>query len=250
MSPRKRNQAQLSISQIVAAAIELIDETGLEGHTMRALGARLGVDPSTIYYHLPNKSALYSLIVDEVMSGLDLSSDDPGRSVEDRLVHAAWQYRRALLVHPRALPLVGARSMRSRTQLQGIEILLGIFFEAGFSPNEAMIGVDALGQTVVGLTSVYAAHLGASEYHDDREPFAELPVDQFPHVTRLLTEGAYLGFDIEFDAAIRSLVVGLLANASAGRLIPSDARPVPVDPTIINNLLNETEKNAHRPQEP
>lgn len=238
MSPRKANQPQLTTAQIVAAAMELIDETGLEGHTMRALGARLGVDASTIYYHLPNKSALYGLIVDEVMSGLDLSSDDPGRSIEDRLVAAAWQYRRALLVHPRALPLVGVRSMRSRAQLRGIEILLGIFLDAGLSPTEAMIGIDAVGQTVIGMTSVYAAHLTGSEYHNDAEPFAELPSEQFPNVTRLLTQGEYLGFDAEFEATIRALVVGLLANAAAGRLIPTDARPVPVAPDIIQNLKN------------
>jgi AcrR family transcriptional regulator len=238
MSPRKANKPQLTTAQIVAAAMELIDETGLEGHTMRALGAKLGVDASTIYYHLPNKSALYSLIVDEVMAGLDLSSDDPTLSIEDRLVAAAWQYRRALLVHPRALPLVGVRSMRSRTQLQGIELLLGIVFEAGLNPVEAMIGIDALGQTVIGMTSVYAAHLSASEYHDDAEPFADLPAGQFPNVTRLLAEGEYLGSDAEFEATIRALVVGLLANAAAGRLIPTDAHPVPIDPDILHNLKN------------
>lgn len=235
MSPRKANQAQLSTTQIVAAALELIDETGLEGHTMRALGAKLGVDASTIYYHVPNKSALYSLIVDEVMAGLDLSGDDPGKSFEDRLVTAAWQYRRALLVHPRALPLVGVRSMRSRTQLQGIEILLGILFAAGLSPVEAMIGIDAIGQTVVGMTSVYAAAVTANEYHDGAEPFADLPAGHFPNVNRMLAEGAFLGFDAEFEAAIRALVSGLLANARAGRLVPTDARPVPVDPGILPN---------------
>ena len=238
MSPRKANQPQLSTAQIVAAAMELIDETGLEGHTMRALGAKLGVDASTIYYHLPNKSALYGLIVDEVMSGLDLSSDDPARSVEDRLVVAAWQYRRALLVHPRALPLVGVRSMRSPAQLRGIEILLGIFFEAGLSPAEAMIGIDAIGQTVIGMTSVYAAQLTDNEYRNDGEPFADLPSEQFPNITRLLSEGAYLGFDAEFEATIRALVVGLLANAAAGTLIPADAQPVPVDPDLIRNTKN------------
>ncbi|HEY3339219.1 MAG TPA: TetR/AcrR family transcriptional regulator C-terminal domain-containing protein [Propionicimonas sp.] len=235
MSPRKANQPQLSTAQIVAAAMELIDETGLEGHTMRALGTKLGVDASTIYYHVPNKSALYSLIVDEVMSGLDLSGDDPTCSIEDRLVSAAWEYRRALLAHPRALPLVAVRSMRSRTQLQGIEILLGILFEAGLTPVEAMVGIDVIGQLIMGMTSVYAAALTANEYHDGSEPFAELPSEQFPHLRRLLTEGAYLGFDVEFEAAIRALVGGLLASAATGTFIPRDARPAPFDPKLINN---------------
>ena len=243
MSPRRANQAQLSTAQIVAAAMELIDETGLEGHTMRALGTKLGVDASTIYYHLPNKSALYSLLVDEVMAGLDLSGDDPSRSIEDRLVTAAWEFRRALLVHPRVLPLVGVRSMRTWTQLEGIEILLGILFEAGLNPVEARIGIDVIGQTIMGMTSVYAAHLTANEYHDEAEPFAELPAGQFPNFSRILTEGAYLGFEAEFEAAMRALVGGLLANAATGTLIPNDARPVPVDPNLNRNNPNEWAKD-------
>jgi hypothetical protein len=87
------------------------------------------------------------------------------------------------------------------------------------------------------MTSVYAAHLSESEYHDDAEPFADLPAGQFPNFIRLLAEGAYLGFDAEFEATIRALVAGLLANAAAGTLIPTDARPVPVDPRIINTTI-------------
>jgi AcrR family transcriptional regulator len=251
MSPRRARQTQLTSAQIVAAAMDLIDETGLEGHTMRALGARLGVDPSTIYYHIPNKSTLYSLIVDEVMSGLDLSTDDPTRSFADRLVSAAWRFREALLMHPRALPLVAVRSMRSSTQLQGVETLLGILFEAGLKPVAAMVAIDVIGQTIMGMTSVYAAHLTSSEYHDASEPFADLPDGEFPNVRRLLAEGAYLGAEAEFEAAIRALVDGLLANAANGTFIPADARPVPIDPAIIRNNSNRKAKgNAHRTQEP
>jgi AcrR family transcriptional regulator len=249
MTPRKANQPQLSTSRIVEAAMQLIDETGLEGHTMRALGARLGVDASTLYYHLPSKSALFSMIVDEVMAGLDLSGDDPSASTEDRLVAAAWAYRRALLVHPRALPLVEARSMRSRTQLQGVEILLGIFFEAGFSPIEATIGVNTLGQTVIGLTSVYATHHAAAEDRDDEEPYADLPQQEYPNVNRILRQSAYLGLDAEFEAAVRALVVGLLANAAAGRLIPANAQPHPIDPALIPSLHNEENTRAHGTEE-
>jgi len=225
MSPRKANRPSLDPKQIVAAALALIDETGLEGHTMRALGARLGVDASTLYYHLPSKSALHSLIVDEMMSGLDLSKDDPSLSTAERVVAAAAEFRRALMLHPRALPLVAARSMRTETQLAGIEVLLGIFYGAGFSPIEAMVAVDGLGQTIIGISSIHAAHLEAEQWAEE-QPFAELPPERFPNVVRMLEEGAYIGFEAEFDTTIRALVDGVLARQQAGTLLPPDAAPV------------------------
>ena len=100
MAPRKANRPQLTREQIVRAAMRLIDTHGLDGQSMRALGGELGVDPSTVYHHVPSKAALYDLVVDEILSGVDLSVDDPARSLEDRVVAAGQEYRRALLLSP------------------------------------------------------------------------------------------------------------------------------------------------------
>jgi AcrR family transcriptional regulator len=227
MSPRTANRPSLSQEQIVTAALELIDETGLDGHNMRALAGRLGVDASTIYYHVPSKSALFSLIVDRVMSGLDPTTDDPTLGSADRLVAAAHTFRRALMAHPRALPLVAARSLRTPAQLVGVEAILGILYDAGFSAAEAMVALDAVGQTVIGMTSIHAAHLEA-EATEPEQPWGDLPPDRFPNVHRMLTDGAYLGFDAEFEITVRSLVAGLLAAHASGGLIPPGIQPMPL----------------------
>lgn len=220
MAPRKPNKPALTREQIVEAALELIDENGLEGHSMRHLGAHLGVDPSSIYYYVPSKAVLYSLLVDEIMGGIDLSVDDPSKPIEDRFVAAANEYRRALLVHPKAMPLAAARSLRTAPQLRGVEILLGIFFDAGFSPTEAITGVDALGMAVLGMTNAYAAHVTMSQYHEHSDGFDDLPASEFPNMTRVLAEARYLGFDAEFDAGIRALVRGLMEMHAADELDP------------------------------
>ncbi|MFJ9553961.1 TetR/AcrR family transcriptional regulator C-terminal domain-containing protein [Nocardiopsis sp. NPDC101807] len=44
--------------QIVAAALDLLDDTGMEGLTVRALAARLEVRPPALYWHLRNKQEL------------------------------------------------------------------------------------------------------------------------------------------------------------------------------------------------
>lgn len=56
----------LTKQRIVRAAQTLIEDQGLEGLSMRKLASRLNVQVSTLYYHMPNKSA----IVDEVLKAL------------------------------------------------------------------------------------------------------------------------------------------------------------------------------------
>ncbi len=62
-------KAVLDRNRIVAAAIELLDQAGPESFTMRRLGSQLGVDPMAIYYHLPNKAAVFDAVVDELFAG-------------------------------------------------------------------------------------------------------------------------------------------------------------------------------------
>ena len=147
---------------------------------MRRLGAELGVDPSTIYYHVPGKAALYDLIVDEVLRGIDLSAHDPSAGFEERVVAAAREYRRALLRHPREDPLVAARALRTPVQSRKIEALSRIFFDAGFSPVESLIAIDTCGTTILGATNMHAASLTQSEYHAEEPGLADFTPHPIP----------------------------------------------------------------------
>jgi len=228
MSPRTVGRQSLTVDQIVTTALKLIDETGLAGHSMRTLGARLGVDASTLYYHVPNKAALHSLIVDRIMSSVDLSGDDPSLTVEQRLMAAVWEFRRALLMHPRAVPLVAARSLRTITQLSGIEVVAGILYEAGFSSIEVLLAVDAIGQVVIGLTNIHAVQLEAAAEGEALDPLPELPEEGFANLRRLFAEGAYVGPDGEFEATLTALITGLISAHEAGTFTPATSQAVPL----------------------
>lgn len=52
----------LSKSIIIREATKLLEETGLAGLSMRALAARLRVQAPTLYYHIPDKTALLNEI--------------------------------------------------------------------------------------------------------------------------------------------------------------------------------------------
>ena len=51
----------LTRDQIVDAAVGLLDDEGLEGLNMRALGKRLGSAATAVYWHVGSKSNLIGL---------------------------------------------------------------------------------------------------------------------------------------------------------------------------------------------
>jgi TetR/AcrR family transcriptional regulator, tetracycline repressor protein len=222
MSPRKANQPTLTRERIVDAAIALIDDSGIEHMSMRRIGAALGVDAKAIYYHVPNRAALYDSIADRILGSVVLpaaSAEGP----EETIVAAYLSYLEALMVHPRAIPLLGSRPLRSTASLRPVEALLGVLYDAGLEPTHALLTLDSLGYFVMGFAQAKAAALSGSDYvaDSDSSRLHDLAVDEFPNMTRLTREGRFLGFDSEFTHGIRCLARALLCGTEKGpRLDP------------------------------
>jgi AcrR family transcriptional regulator len=212
MAPRKANQPTLTRDQIVAAAIAIVDRDGLETLSMRRLASELGMSPMSLYYHVPDKSSLYDLILEAVMTEIDLSIDDPGKPAVERIVTAAYALRDALLAHPNAVPIALSRSMRTPGQIRPVDAMLGILFEAGVSPTDAVAAVDIIGMYVFGTTAARANHMADGEYHDAMRDsdFSAVTPEEFPNMARVVAESEYLGFDREFDLGLRILANGLV----------------------------------------
>lgn len=58
----------LTREQVVAEALRLSDEKGLDGLSLRALAGRLDVQAPTLYWHVANKSALLDALSDAIMA--------------------------------------------------------------------------------------------------------------------------------------------------------------------------------------
>lgn len=212
MTPRKKGAEPLTRERIVEAAMRVIDGEGLGALSMRRLGEELGVNPMAAYHYVPNKSALYDLVLDAVMAEVDVTAIETGASLKKRLKQASRAFRSALLAHPRAIPLFAGRSLRTAASLRPIDVFLGLLFEAGLTPNEATMAVDGIAQLILGGAMGYFHHEFDSEMHDDSRGFDELPPAEFPNMTRVLAEGSFLGFDAEFEFGLDAMVRGLLAG--------------------------------------
>ena len=64
------NEIELSSEQIVAAAVEILHEGGLDAVSMRSVAGRLGVTPPPVYARVGNKDALLDAIADHFLADL------------------------------------------------------------------------------------------------------------------------------------------------------------------------------------
>lgn len=216
--PVRDSAAALTREKIVKAAVQIVDKDGLAALSMRHLGALLGVDPMAIYYHLPNKAALYDAIVEAVMAEVD-PGPGPGLKLPpiEQLRQMALSYRDALLAHPNALPFVATRPVRTPASLRPIERMLAVIASLGFTPQESIAFVDVCGHYIMGWAQTYAAHLQGSELHDHGPlPMDELPPDEFPNLHRVMKEAPSDNpFAVEFELGITAILSGLLAAAES-----------------------------------
>jgi len=66
-TPRRRGDVGLTEEGIYRAALRLIDTAGVEALSMRKLAGELGVNPMSLYHHVPNKAALLRGVTDLVV---------------------------------------------------------------------------------------------------------------------------------------------------------------------------------------
>jgi AcrR family transcriptional regulator len=64
----QRREESLSRDRIIEASIELLDSSGEDGLTFRALSERLATGPGAIYWHIANKSDLLTAACDAIVA--------------------------------------------------------------------------------------------------------------------------------------------------------------------------------------
>ncbi len=75
----KQPDFDLDPDEIVTAAVEIFEESGLDAVSMRSVSARLGVSPVPLYSRIGNKDALLDAVADRMLADLapPLRADEP-----------------------------------------------------------------------------------------------------------------------------------------------------------------------------
>jgi AcrR family transcriptional regulator len=97
--PRRGPSRRVDLDAVVAAAVALADERGLDAVTMRAVAQATGVAPMTLYTYVPGKAELLDLMLDSTYGAMPRTGTH-GRPWRERVAAVADENLALHLGHP------------------------------------------------------------------------------------------------------------------------------------------------------
>ncbi|KUY65911.1 TetR family transcriptional regulator [Burkholderia cepacia] len=205
----KDSGARLTRDTVLRAALDLLDEVGIDGLSTRRLAERLGVQSPTLYWHFRNKAELLDAMAEAIMlERHDASLPRPGEAWDAWLLDNARSFRRALLAYRDGARLHAGTRPRA-LHFSSIERKVALLGEAGFAPDEAVDVMYALGRFVVGWVLEEQAE-------PEGEADAPLPdAAEYPLLAKGWAALRARGGDEAFERGVALIVDGARARLAA-----------------------------------
>ncbi|TDD06745.1 TetR/AcrR family transcriptional regulator C-terminal domain-containing protein [Nonomuraea diastatica] len=137
-------------STIISAALELVEEVGLDELTTRRLAARLQVKSPALYWHFRNKQELLDEMARFIQARQDLGPPREGEHWRDWLTRRARERRDILLSHRDGARLIAGSSPGPDIAATFDRELHALVLQ-GFTPVQAMRAITTLGSYITGF---------------------------------------------------------------------------------------------------
>jgi AcrR family transcriptional regulator len=206
---------RLTRERVVAEALTVIANDGVQALTMRSLAARLGVVPGAVYHHVRNKQQLQDLVLDNVLAEIDVHLD-PSLGWTDQLKVLAHRLRRVLEAHPGVAGILKTRDPLGPHSLALAEAFLEPLLAAGFGDRDAGLAFFLLIDYTIGFAvSDTSTSVNEQRVRDPgtraqlHQFFRSLPPDQFPALVALGEHVWIDNRDERFTAGLDVLIAGL-----------------------------------------
>jgi TetR/AcrR family transcriptional regulator, tetracycline repressor protein len=175
-------------SDILDAAMGLLDRGGAAALSMRAVAGSVGVAPNALYTYFPTKTALLHALTDELLGRVDDKPlRDPALPWRDRLTRYALHVRATLLAHPGSAPLLLSSPLEGPHALAAGELLLEVLDATGLEAHDAARASYLLMTYVLGTVAFDVAELAPdTDPLDDaarataRQAVLAIPDERYP----------------------------------------------------------------------
>lgn len=141
------DRTPLSRERILAEAVAMMDEDGLDAVTMRSLGARMGVRAMALYRYVNGREDLLEGVVDGLLDDVSVEPDegpDGAQGWQGLLQWVAHSVRDVAVRHPNVFPLIVTRHPAApwlRPPLRSVRVVedfLSALTARGFSDEQAV----------------------------------------------------------------------------------------------------------------
>lgn len=215
-----------TLGQIVDTALQIANDDGVDAVAIRAVAARLGISPMSLYRFIASKGDLLDEIVIRVLDLIEVPPPGPGDDWIDRVVQVMGVWRALLLEHPVVVQILVDRRLPG--QSEGLarleENVLAALEEAGITGDEAVgafwqVFSFAFGHIVferarVALDDREQTEAGARMAHIAR-------ARKMSRVAALADRLTYLPARKDFGISMRALLVGIETTTRPSADLPT-----------------------------
>ena len=180
----------LTEDEILDAALQLLDEGGANGASVRGIAAKVGVAPNAVYTYFPDKATVIRALVERLFGEVDHGVfADRAQPWRQRAESLAVELRARLAAHPGAATLMIGQPRTGPHALALNERLLELFADAGLTPADAARASHLLFGYVFSSVALDIADLNqlgspstAEQIAARHQALADAPAGQFPRV--------------------------------------------------------------------
>jgi AcrR family transcriptional regulator len=188
-------RAPLTRERVLAAAVGIADEAGIDSLSMRRLAGELGVKAMSLYNHVANKDDVLDAIVETVAGEIAIPSE--GEDWKAVIRESTISAHKTLLRHPWASDL-WMRQAPGPARLRYTELLLATLRRAGFSDDLTYHAYHILQSHFLGYTvqALNYRSLAEGDAAGMAARFLEtFPADDFPHFAEHVRQHLEPGHD-------------------------------------------------------
>jgi AcrR family transcriptional regulator len=221
-----RRRRWLTSELILSAALEVLDEDGVDAFNMRAVAARLGTGAASLYRYVASKDELLDLVVEDAIGNVRLPADPlPWRTMLTELAH---ELRRVFMSRRDLARIAMTSTTVSPNSLRIAESALAALSDAGCRPEFAAIMLDRLSLYVTAdafENSLFLARMTTQEAHEYwnsvASTYGNLEPATYPHLVAHASVITQATPEERFAVGLDTILDGI--GAALGQAPPSSA---------------------------
>jgi TetR/AcrR family tetracycline transcriptional repressor len=195
---------------VIQTAIQLLEEVGLDGLTLRRLATELGISAPTLYWHVRDKRQLLDLMGEAMIRSYreGLPPMSPDLAWWEKIAEGMRRQYQAL-IHYRDGARVVAGNRPTEASLPMIEHFLNLWVSVGFSPGEALASILSFGEFIEGSALEYQAE--RERRQSGGEPGDEIweRMKDYPTLHAAAVERSRHGHPSSFEHGLQLMIAGL-----------------------------------------